>query len=95
MEPDKEHIRPCFVLFCFHQKKNATHGIIYKTYGNVIAIMKTCANRFKNGDFEISDKERSGRPTVLWKRNKLRKDGKKWKTMENISINLSYINFLL
>jgi len=71
MESNKEHICHC-LLFCFHQKKkNATdaHRIICETYENVIAI-RTCANwfkRFENGNFDISDKEHSGR-SALWKR---------------------------
>jgi len=45
---------------------------------------------FKNDDSDISDKERFGRPATV-KENELRKDGKKWKTMENISINLFFL----
>jgi len=40
------------------------HGIICEMYENVIAI-RTCANwfkRFKNNNFNISDKECIGRP---------------------------------
>jgi len=69
MEPDKEHIRHC-LLFCFHQKKSAAdaHRIICETYGENVVAIRTCANwfkRFKNGDFDISDKERSGRPAAV------------------------------
>jgi len=44
-----------------------------------IIIIKTCANRFKrfkNGDFNISDKKCSGHTTVV-KKDELRKDEKK------------------
>lgn len=69
MKPDTEHIRHYF-LFCFHQKKSAadSHRIICETYGENIIDVRTCANwfkRFKSGDFDISDKERSGRPAVV------------------------------
>jgi len=76
MESNKEHIRHC-LLFCFHQKKNAAdaHRIICETYDENVIAIRTCANwfkRFKNGDFDISDKEHSGRST-LWKRTNCRK----------------------
>jgi len=59
-----------------------------------ILAIRTCANRFKrfkNGDFDINNKERSGRSAVV---EELQKNGKKWKMMENTSINL-YCIFLL
>ena len=67
MEPDKEHIRHCF-LFCFHQKKTAAdaHRIICEIYDENIITIRTCTNwfiRFKSGDFNISEK-RSGNPVV-------------------------------
>jgi len=47
--------------------------------------------RFKNGDFNINDKERSGRLAAV-KEDEIQKDRKKlWKTMENTSIRLIYI----
>jgi len=56
---------------------------------NVIAVsrnVETCANWFKNNDFDIIDKERSGRPPAM-EENELRKDGKKsWKIIENTLI---------
>jgi len=62
------------LLFCFHQKKNAT-----ETYDENFIAIRTCANwfkQFKNVAFDISDKEHSGRPAAV-KGDKLRKDGKK------------------
>jgi len=66
-------------LFCFHQKENATAHRIYETYDENFIAIGTCANwfkQFKNGDFNISNKECSERPAAM-KENKLRKDGKK------------------
>jgi len=56
MEPNKKHIR---FLFCFHQKKSAAdaHRIVRRMVKTTI---RTCVNwfkRFKNSDFDISDKE--------------------------------------
>jgi len=50
-------------------------------------------NRFKNSDFDITDKE-SFRCSAIVEEDELRKDRKKlWKMMENISINLYRIDF--
>jgi len=72
------------------------HKIICETYGENVKAIRTCANwykRFKNDDFDISDKERSGH-LVSVEEGKLQKDGKKlWKTIENTSNNLYCINF--
>jgi len=85
MEPNKEHIRD-YLLFCFHQKKSVAdaHRIICETYDENVIAIKTCMNwfeRFKNGDFDISDKEHSGCPATVWKRTncrKMRKNREKW-----------------
>jgi len=65
MEPDKEHIHYCF-LFCFHQKKNATdaYKIICETYDKNVIAIKMYVNwfKFKNDNFDISDKKRFRRP---------------------------------
>jgi len=66
-----------FVLFsskekCCWCKQNYLWHIWWKCY-------ETCANwfkQFKNGNFDINDKECSGRPTAM-EEDKLRKDGKK------------------
>jgi len=58
MESDKEH--------CLYQKKNAdVHRIIYQMYGENVIFIRKCANWFKNGDFNISDKEHSGHPAAM------------------------------
>jgi len=88
-------------LFCFHQKKSAADArrIICETYSeNVIALeqMRISLNYFvKNGDFDINNRKYSGRLAAM-KEDELRKNGKKsWKMMENISINLCYIDFFI
>jgi len=62
MESDKEHM-PLF-LFCFQKKSAANaHRIICETYDKNVIANRMCANyckRFKNGNFDINDKERSG-----------------------------------
>jgi len=50
-----------------------------------VTVIRTGANWFKNDDFDISDKERSGRPAAV--EEELRKDGKKsWKIFRLIYI---------
>jgi len=63
-----------------------------------IITIKTCANRFKqfkNGDFDISDKECSGHPAVV-KKDELQKDGKeivkRWKILRLIYIVSTFLN---
>jgi len=58
MEPDKEYIR-LYLLVCFHQKKTAdAHRIICETYDeNVWSLKRVWFKRFKNGDFDVSDKK--------------------------------------
>lgn len=66
MEPNKIHIRHC-ILFMFHLGKNTTDTLdqITKAYGSgsvSYATVKNWFKKFKKGDFELEDKERSGRP---------------------------------
>jgi len=62
-----EQIKSIFVTtfyFVFIKKKVLLmHTELFETYGKNIIAIKTCANwfkRFKNSDFDISDKECSG-----------------------------------
>jgi len=89
---DKKHIRH----FCFYQKKSAAdaHKNIYETYDENVIVIRRCANwfkRFKIGDFDISDKERS----AAVEKDELRKDGKKWKTIENFDYLFILYRFFL
>jgi len=66
-----------------------------------IIIIKTYANRvkqFKNGDFDINDKECSGHPTVV-KKDELQKMGKsrekRWKILRLIYIVSIFFNLNL
>lgn len=66
MELTKEHFRHV-LLFYFNQKKCAaeSHRILVDTYGETVPTKSTCEywfRRFKSGDFDVSDKERSGQP---------------------------------
>ena len=43
------------------------HRLLVETYGNAALSEKSCREwfqKFKNGEFDIEDKERSGRPKV-------------------------------
>jgi len=64
--PIKEYLRG-ILLHYFFQKKSAaeTHKILVETYGDYAlseTVCKDCFRRFKNNDFDIKDKRRSGRP---------------------------------
>lgn len=66
MSADKTHIRHC-MLYEYNLKKNATQATnsICSAYGEHVLDVRTCQNwfaRFRAGDFDLSDKERSGRP---------------------------------
>ena len=65
MNYDKAHIRHC-MLFQFHQSKNASQATktICSVYGEDALVERTCRYwfaRFTAGDFDLSDKERSGK----------------------------------
>ncbi|KAG5311915.1 MOS1T transposase, partial [Pseudoatta argentina] len=64
--PNKVYLRG-ILLHYFIQKKSAAeaHRILVQTYGDNALSDTTCRNwfrRFKNNDFELEDKERSGAP---------------------------------
>ena len=63
--PNKVYLRG-ILLHCFIQNKSAAeaHGILVETYGGNV-LSDTCRDwfrRFKNNDFKLEDKERSGAP---------------------------------
>ena len=63
------HIRHC-MLYELNSKKNATEATnsICTTYGENALDFRTCQNwfaEFKSGDFNLNDKERSGRPVEV------------------------------
>lgn len=66
MVPDNLHLRHC-LLFQFHASKNASqaHIAICQVYGDGVLNYRTCLKwfqRFEAGEFDLEDKERSGRP---------------------------------
>jgi len=64
-EPSEDHLRHC-MLFQFRSGFNATVATkkICEVYGNILKVNK-CQRwfrKFANGDFDLSDNDRSGRP---------------------------------
>ena len=67
-EPNKRHLRELLIYF-FNLKKSVAeaHRLLVETYGEAALIKRSCREwfqKFKNGEFDIEDKERSGRPKV-------------------------------
>ena len=67
-EPNKRHLRELLIYF-FNLKKSAAeaHRFLLETYGEAALSERSCREwfqKFKNGEFDIEDKERSGRPKV-------------------------------
>ena len=68
-EPNKRHLRELLIYF-FNLKKSATeaHRLLVETYGEAALSERSCLEwfqKFKIGEFEIEDKEPSGRPKVF------------------------------
>jgi len=64
--PTKQHLREV-LIYLFNLKKSAyvSHQLLVNTYGDHALSKSTCEfwfRRFKSGDFDVSDKERSGTP---------------------------------
>lgn len=67
--PNKQHLREA-LLFCFNLKKNAAEArrLLEEAYGEHAPSKTTCEDwfkRFRSGDFDTEDKERSGRPKTI------------------------------
>ena len=67
-EPNMRHLRELLIYF-FNLKKSAAeaHRLLVETYGEVALSERSCREWFqkcKNDEFDIEDKERSGRPKV-------------------------------
>ncbi|EFN78251.1 hypothetical protein EAI_15830, partial [Harpegnathos saltator] len=66
---NKRHLREV-LIFCFNWTKTAAeaHRMLVEVYGDNATSDKTCREGFrcsKIGDFDVEDKERSGRPRVF------------------------------
>jgi len=59
----KQYLREV-LIFCFNWKKSAAeaHRMLVKVYGDTVPTNKSCREwfRFKDGDFNVEDKPRSG-----------------------------------
>ena len=67
-EQNKRHLQELLIYF-FNLKKSAAeaHRFLVETYGEAASSERSCREwfqKFKNGEFDIEDKERSGRPKV-------------------------------
>lgn len=67
--PTKEHLRT-LLLYFFNINKNASeaHRLLVEAYGDDVPSIKTYATwfqRFKSGDFDVSDKHRPGQPKKI------------------------------
>jgi len=68
-EPKKHHLREVLLYF-FDMKKSAvaSHRLLVEAYGEAALSETTCRDwfrRFKSGDFDMEDKERTGRPKLV------------------------------
>ena len=67
-EPNRHHLRE-FLIYFFNLKKSAAkeHRLLVETYGEAVLIERRCREwfqKFNNNEFNIEDKERSGRQKV-------------------------------
>ncbi|EFN76665.1 Histone-lysine N-methyltransferase SETMAR, partial [Harpegnathos saltator] len=66
--PNKRHLRELLIYFCNLKKPAAeAHRLLVEAYGETALSERSCREwfqKFKNGEFDVEDKERSGRPKV-------------------------------
>jgi len=67
-EPNKRYLRELLIYF-FNLKKSAVeaHRLLVEAYGDAALSERSYREwfqKFKNGEFDVEDKERSGRPKV-------------------------------
>ena len=68
-DPNKRYLRKLLIYF-FNLKKSAAgaHRLLVEAYGEAVLSERRCREwfqKFKNGVFDVEDKERSGRPKVF------------------------------
>jgi len=65
---NSRHLREV-LIFCFNMKKSAAEArMLSNTHGEVAISERTCREwfqRFKNGDFDVEDRQSSGREKVF------------------------------
>jgi len=67
-EPNKRHLRE-LLIYSLNLKKSAAeaHRLLVEAYGDATLSERSCREwfqKFKNGEFDVEAKERSGRPKV-------------------------------
>jgi len=66
-EPNKHHLRE-LLIYLFNLKKSAkAHRLLVEAYDDGALSERSCHEwfqKFKNDEFDVEDKERSGRPKV-------------------------------
>lgn len=67
--PNNRHLREVLIFF-YHSKKTAAeaHRELRKVYGDAAPSETTCRDwfrRFKDGDFDVADRPREGRPKTF------------------------------
>jgi len=67
-EPNKRHLRE-FLIYFFNLKTSAAEAqrLLVEAYGDIALSEKSCRKwfqKFKNGEFDVEDKERSEKPKV-------------------------------
>ena len=67
-EPNNRHLRKLLINF-FNLKKSAAEALrlLVETYGEAVLSKRSCREwfqKFKNCEFDIEDKKRSGRPEM-------------------------------
>ncbi|GBP34661.1 Mariner Mos1 transposase [Eumeta japonica] len=67
-EPNKRHLRELLIYF-FNLKNSVAeaHRLLVKSYNEAALSERTCREwfqKFKNGDFDVKDKDRTGRPKI-------------------------------
>jgi len=59
---NKRHLRELLIYF-FNLKKSEAHRLLVEAYGDGALSERSCREwfqKFKNGEFDVEDKERSG-----------------------------------